>query len=79
MTAPFTPPTPEQIQAFLDRWKLTREQALEIAGLPPGGGPGRGAMSYAVWFTLHAHMMLGHETIWQIEAAMRVDSGELLL
>jgi hypothetical protein len=75
----FTPPTRAQIEAFLEKRRLTRELALEMAGLPPQGGPGKGRMSYAVWFTLHAKTMLPLETLDRIDAEMQVSCGEMLL
>lgn len=73
----YTPPTPDQVRAFLRAHNLSGAQAAALAGLSGSnkiraytGGEQPARMGYATWFTLHAKMMLPLETVAAIEAAM---------
>jgi hypothetical protein len=77
------PPTPAAIRAVLRRHGLTGSQAARAAYLSGGqsvrkytGGAAPHTMSGAVWFALHAHVMLPPETVAEIEAAMAADTQE---
>lgn len=74
-------PTPEAIRIFLKRHGITGSQGARMAYLSGGqairkytGGGHPHRMSGAVWFALHAHVMLNAEQIREIEDAMRKDS-----
>lgn len=74
----YTPPTPDQVREFLRAHNLTGAQAAALAGLSGSnkiraytGGADPARMGYAVWFTLHAKMMLPPETVAAIEAEIR--------
>lgn len=74
----YTPPTPDQVREFLRAHGLTGSRAAALAGLSGSnkvraytGGERPAVVSYAVWFTLHAKLMLPPETVAEIEAAMQ--------
>jgi hypothetical protein len=74
-------PGPAAIRAFLARHGITGGRAARMAYLSGGqavrkytGGAHPHAMSGAVWFAMHAHIMLDAETIARIEAAMEADA-----
>ncbi len=74
-------PTPAAIRAFLRRHKLSGSQAARMAYLSGGqairkytGGANPHKISGAVWFALHAHLLLSPEIIAAIEAAMAADA-----
>lgn len=73
----YTPPTPDQVREFLRAHNLTGSAAASLAGLSSSaairkytGGAQPHRMSYAVWFTLHAKMLLPPSAIAEIEARM---------
>lgn len=70
-------PKPNAIRAFLRSHNLTGEAAARMAYLSGGqavrkytGGRTPHRMSGAVWFALHAHVLLTARQIAEIEAAM---------
>ena len=74
----YIPPTPDQVRDFLRANDLTGSVAAELGGISGGqmvrkytGGAHPHKVSYALWFTWHAKMLLQPETIERIEAAMR--------
>lgn len=78
----YTPPTPDQVRDFLRAHNLTGSAAADLAGLNSSaairkytGGAQPHKVSYAVWFTLHAKMMLAPSQIEEIEAAMQESGG----
>jgi ABC-type nitrate/sulfonate/bicarbonate transport system ATPase subunit len=72
------PPTPEAIQAFLQRHGINKSEAARIAGLSGGktirrytGGSAPHRISYAVLFTWAAHVVLTPEQFAAVDAAIR--------
>lgn len=71
----YTPPTPAQVREFLRAHNLTGSVAAELAGLNDSsairkytGGQKPHRMSYAIWFTLHAKILLPPSQVAMIEA-----------
>lgn len=74
----YVPPTPDQVREFLRAHGLTGSAAADLAGLNSSaairkytGGAQPHRMSYAVWFTLHAKVLLAPSQIEEIDAAMK--------
>jgi hypothetical protein len=76
----FRTPSPAAIRAFARQNKITGAQAAELAGLHGGqnwrkytGGKAPHKMSEAVWFMLHARLMLPYRELSRIHQAMEAD------